>query len=167
MKTLFSIVCLIVALSFSTAFAQTKDLSGCEELTWKQHISKVPFKMIKKDSDKLMDGTKMDVYVKEYDPSMAKHKEAMVGITYLFVDDCFAAVMYTMKDAYGLVGMLKIISDLIGAPDKMTADDEGRLQAVWIRPKTVAYLDSSDNTLMVGDIDAMVLIMKKGDGVNT
>lgn len=158
MKTLVSIVCLIVALSFSTAFAQTKDLSGCEELTWKQHISKVPFKMIKKDSDELADGTRIDVYVKENDSSLEKHKESVNSITYLFIDDRFAATMYGAKDIYSLIGLMGIVSKSIGNPDKITLDENNVLQVVWVRPKTIAYLDSGDGSVLISDIDAAILI---------
>lgn len=166
MKTLLSIVCLIVALSFSTAFAQVKDFGGCEEIDWKQHISKVLFKMKKVDSDKLVDGTKMDVYIKDKDPSLEKHKESLHNITYLFINDRFAATMYTAKNVGTLLGLMDIISKKIGGPDKITIDEQDVLQAVWVRPKTIAYLDSKDGSILVGDIDAMILIMDKLKGAS-
>jgi hypothetical protein len=122
--------------------------------------------MKKVDSDKLVDGTKMDVYIKEKDPSLEKHKESINSITYLFVDDCFAATMYTAKNVDALLGLMDIISKKIGGPDKITIDEQDVLRAVWIRPKTIAYLDFGDGTMLVGDVDAMILIMNKLKGAS-
>lgn len=157
MKTIIIILCtLFCFVSVSDASA---DFTGMAGILWQQHIDTLPYKLVKDGKIDVTASKVIYTYHRVNDPIL-KELPDVTKVCYMFENDRFIGIIYTMADVENTMLFMAAIVKTIGEPDNINEKDD-HLQVVWIRKLSIVFGMTAERSVLIGERMAMTEIIKK------
>jgi hypothetical protein len=163
MKTIITVLCILFCF-VSPALADDNDFNGADGIVWQQHVSSLPFKLVKYDEMVMADGSVIDVCYRDNNPTMESLK-GIKFISYLFKDYRFIGIIYELRDDIETIAFISALINTMGSPDKVTPDtdkpEDKHLKILWVRKISMAFAMTATHSVLLGERAAIAEVLKK------
>jgi hypothetical protein len=161
MKTIAIVLCLLFCF-ISPVLAADNDFNGADGIIWQQHVSSLPFKLIKFDEMVMTDGSTVDLCFRENNPTLQR-MPGIKSISYLFKNSRFIGIIYELRDEVETASFILALMGIMGDPDKVTPENDKskEFKALWVRRVSIAFAVTSERAVLLGERAAMAEVIKK------